>query len=839
MAPSEAKSRFAGKSLVAFPEVREKSVQWFDSLRTSWLDRTSIDLQAQPGEYFTYQVAVWAIDDLKGVQVEFSDLVSPGASISADVMTCFNTGGVNSHGKPFTKDVDVSTGRVQSMWIGVDLEKAANGTYAGEVRITSDKGEQTIPLKLTVSGEKVANHGYGQGKRMSRMNWLNNTIALDDELTAPFTPVKRNGQQLEILGRSFDVGADGLPASITTYFTPSVQSVSSEGEPILEAPFRFVIEKEGGEIIRLIPGRLQFSGENGQAAAWSVTSTSPEVDVECSGSLEYEGYAGYEIKVKAHKDIAVKDIRLEVPVEKEKARYMMGLHHEGGFRPEGAYLWKWDTISNQDMVWLGDIHGGMRIKFFDENYRRPLINIYYEFGRIKLPTSWGNGGKGGINISERNDCVLLTAYSGRREMKKGEVLHYDFDMLVTPFRTISKEVMFGDRYFHGGGTDESAKVGMAGKAGANIINIHHAGDLYPFINYPYLDENVEALKGIIKDAHDHGMKMKLYYTTRELTKNLPEFWAFNSLNGEILYPGPGNASRTNALHPNGPHQWLIDNVREKYIPAWHNYIDRGLFKGEIDLSVVTTPDSRLNNFYIGGLDWMVRNMNLDGVYIDDSALDRTTLRRARKVIDRVRPGGRMDLHSCNHSYPDFGNVSCLNMYMELLPYFDLCWIGEGRDYNRMPDHWLIEAAGIPYGLPSQMLGEGNPWRGMVFGMTDRAGWGGNPGVIWKFWDEYSIRDKDMVGYWDRNNPVATGNDLVKATLYKGNDCSIISIAGWGNADHVVSLDIDWEKLGYSQAGCTFMMPGISDFQQECTLSSLENITIPKGKGYLIVLRPKR
>ena len=67
--------------------------------------------------------------------------------------------------------------------------------------------------------------------------------------------------------------------------------------------------------------------------------------------------------------------------------------------------------------------------------------------------------------------------------------------------------------------------------------------IYPFINYPYLDENVPALRRLVDSAHRAHKRLKLYYTTRELTKNLPEFWAFNSLErrdhlsraGERLY----------------------------------------------------------------------------------------------------------------------------------------------------------------------------------------------------------------------------------------------------------------------------------------------------------------
>ncbi len=314
-------------------------------------------------------------------------------------------------------------------------------------------------------------------------------------------------------------------------------------------------------------------------------------------------------------------------MNKDKAVYMMGLDHEGGLRT-ADWEWKWDTTKNQDMLWLGDVNGGLRIKWKAENYRRPLINIYYAFGPLQLPISWGNKGKGGVNIQEVEDAVLVKTFSGQRELKAGEVLHFDFELLITPFKTIDRNIKYGDRYYHGGDAKgASRKLIAAGENGANILNIHHAEDIYPFINYPYLDENSAEIRQLVENAHEQDMKLKLYYTTRELTKNLPEFWAFNSLNGELIYPGPGNECRT-IINKDGPAEWLKKNLRENYIPAWHNVIKEGKFKGELDLSVITTPDSRLNNFYIGGLNWMVRNFEIDGVYIDDSALDRITLRRA-------------------------------------------------------------------------------------------------------------------------------------------------------------------------------------------------------------------
>jgi len=834
-----------GHSFLIFPESRENSIHWFDSISNKRLNNiehnNTFSITAQPGEYFVYQVGVWSLKTtISDVKVTFSQLKnSAGQIIATNKMTCFNTGGINFKGIPFIKKVDVAAGRIQAMWMGLDLRNFKTGIYTGTVSISSGKEKQTIPIELTISGSQIVNEGFNEGNRLARLSWLNSTVGIDNTITKGFMPIKVSGKIINILGRSFSIDPSGLPSVITSSFDANNQAILKQGAPLLDAPFNFVVQKEDGSIIKLNPGKLQFKLQSPAKVIWTVLSTSAELDIVCNGTIGFDGFVDYGVKLTAKMPLNIKDIRLEIPIKKEKAEYMMGLNQEGGFRTPD-WKWKWDVTKNQDMLWLGAVNGGLRIKWKAENYKRPLVNIYYEFGPLKMPPSWDNKGNGGVDVTDKNNQVIVNAYSGKRTLKKGEVLHYDFELLITPFKTIDKNIKFEDRYYHGGGTNTAVKIDNAKKAGANLIVIHQAEDIYPFINYPYLDENTKALTDLVADAHKQNMRMKVYYTTRELTKNLPEFWALNSLNGEVIFPGPGNAARTEALHPNGPSKWLIDNMREKYIPAWYDTIKTGKFKGQIDLSVITTPDSRLNNFYIAGLDWMVEHMKIDGVYIDDAALDRFTLQRARKIIDRYRPQGRIDLHSWNHFSKWAGFASCLNLYMELLPYLDLVWIGEGRDYNRMPDHWLIEVSGIPFGLSGQMLeGGGNPWRGMVYGITTRAGWTINPPTeIWKFWDAHKLIDKKMIGYWDKESPVTCASAMVKATVYKSVDEVIISVANWTPQDITTTINIDWAKLGIDPTKYDISIPAIKDFQTEQQKVSLNNLIIPGKQGYLIVLKKK-
>lgn len=828
---------------VVFPELRERPIQWTDSLKVSWLKEDyrvkPYLLHTQPGEYFVFQEGIWAIrQELENVQVRFSGFKNEeGEVIPAKQLTCFNTGGINFQGKSFTEQINIPRGAVHALWMGINIPATAKGKYSGTVTLIANKVSQTVKIQIAISGKILTDHGFDEGRRLSRLSWLNSTAGINTNITKGYIPVSRNGRLISILGRSVEIADNGLPERITTSFTPSNQSIIKQGIPITAGPFHFIIEKEDGGFIRLRPGKIQFTSGSPSSVSWKVINTSADCDLICNGSLEYDGFANYHLTVKAKKRLQIKDIRLAVAMNKDKATYMMGLNKAGGLRP-ATWEWKWDTAKNQDALWLGAVNGGLRIKWKGENYVQPLVNVYYTYGRLHLPPSWGNGGKGGVNMYEKEKKVMVSAYSGTRTMKKGEEQHYDFELLITPFKTMNKAVQFGDRYYHSGENETGNFIPEADSLGANIITVHQGNDLYPFINYPYSDVNISALKNFISAGHQDNKRVKVYYTTRELTVNLPELWPFLSLNGEVIYPGPGATAKT-VTNPKGPDPWLKEHLRDrKYIPAWVAHFTKGKYAGMQDLSVITTPDSRLNNFYVAGLDWMVHHLKIDGIYIDDCSLDRTTIRRVRKILDDNRVAANIDMHSWNHFNPYAGWASCLNLYMELLPYIDQLWIGEGRNYDTPPDYWLVEISGIPFGLPGQMLQNGgNPWRGMVYGITNRAGWTGTPpDHIWKFWDQYDIKDKEMIGYWDPRNPVTPDNDSIKVTVYKGPEESILAVGNFSSTEQSCSLHIDYNKLGYDKDKCSFNIPFIERYQAERQLNSLEQLRIPGKQGYIVVIK---
>src|SRR5699024_9659670 len=141
----------------------------------------------------------------------------------------------------------------------------------------------------------------------------------------------------------------------------------------------------------------------------------------------------------------------------------------------------------------------------------------------------------------------------------------------------------------------------------------------------------------------------------------------------------------------GGYSWLQEHLVDDYIAAW--FVPKWK-----DAAVVNSGMSRWHNYYVEGLDWLVQNMEIDGLYIDDLAFDRTTMKRVRKVLNRGEGEQLIDMHSANQYNERDGFTNSANLYMEHFPYIDRLWFGEYFEYDLGPDYWLVETSGIPFGL---------------------------------------------------------------------------------------------------------------------------------------------
>jgi hypothetical protein len=599
---------------------------------------------------------------------------------------------------------------------------------------------------------------------------------------------------------------------MTSFFSPDVAGLDSEGRKLLASPIELVVSDKDGVRSAWKGDGPRFIKRAPGAVSWEARSLAGPFALSCLARMEFDGFVEFKVGLAANSEVEVEDIRLEVPLNRDAAKYMMGLGFKGGLRPP-QFEWAWDQKKNQDALWIGDVNAGLQVGWRDENYSRPLNTNFYLSRPLNLPPSWWNEGRGRCTVKNKGDSVVVLAASGgRRRIKAGEVLNFNFTLLLTPFKPIDPKSHFTTRFFH-----SFKPVSEVAKTGANTVNVHHANAVNPYINYPFL--RPDEMKSYVDEAHAHGMKVKIYNTIRELSNRCVELFALRSLGDEVFSRGPG-----------GGFSWLQEHLVSDYIAAW--------FVPELkDAAIINSGMSRWHNYYLEGLNWLVRNVGIDGLYIDDVAFDRTTMKRVRKILDRGRPGELIDLHSANQYNQRDGFASSANLYLEHFPFLNRLWFGEYFDYGSAPDYWLVEISGIPFGLMGEMLQDGgNPWRGMIYGMTNRLPWSGqNPARIWKVWDEFGIREARMIGYWSAECPVKTGSADVLATAYVREGRVLVSLASWANAPVACRLRIDWKALAMNGQNARLRAPGIVDFQPEATFRPGDPIPVEPGKGWLLIL----
>ncbi len=801
----EAVKSASGRDMIVFPEDRAFPIQLTGHLPCKWnhIPETCFSGRAMRNEYYVWQLGVWAAGkDLSNVKVKFSDLTNGSAIIPSSELTCFNQEGTNWDGKPVEFTVDVPQSKVQALWCGVQIpENARTGRYLGTVTVTSDNSEaQVIDLEIKVIADVLADKGDSEVWRHARLRWLNSTIALDNEPVAPYREMNLEGNRIEATGKTVVIGGNGM-----------VESVCTHGKEVFSSPQTFVVSTSQGNVT-FSADNLDIHKDAAGLVSWTASSEQEGISFKCDANMEFDGNLHYEISVSSDEDMDVNDIRLISNYTDYTSEYYMGCGASGGFRPEEL---SWDWTGPYDSYWIGGALAGMHTEFRGGSYHGPLISDYKP-----APTPvWSNNGSGRVTVSGRKGgeaCVI--ASTGRNSISRTPKI-FEFNLLITPVKELTPEKHFTEKYFHA----DPYQFDKAAEDGCNISNIHHAGVLNPYINYPFVVR--EPLIEHIRHQHESGRKVKLYYTIRELSTLCGEIYAFHSLNHEIFTAGVGYGL-----------PWECEHLIDDYKPAWYTSNEDIGF--EPDAALVLTGNSRFINYWLEGLRWMEENYDLDGIYMDDVSFDRTTVKRIRKILDRYHDDALIDLHS-NTNY----SKGPANQYTEFFPYVNRLWFGESYRYDSMsPDEWFVTFSGIPFGEMAEMLqGGGNRYLGMVYGATTRHTWIDaankiSPVPVWKFWDEFGIAEADMVGYWDPACTVTTNDPEVKATTYVKDKEVLVSIGNFDDTDKNIRLNINWKALGMDPATARIEAPEIFNFQKATSFKDGDKIPVRSKEGWLLIIK---
>ncbi|MCH5599344.1 DUF6067 family protein [Niabella ginsengisoli] len=238
-------SSAGNKSFIVFPEDRMHPIKMQTYLPQRWIKRGMKDTftdTASRGEYLAFQLGVYALQDLQNLHINFSDLKSKtGKTINAKHISCLNTNGTDYKEEPLVKVVNVKPGVVQSMWCAVDVPvDATPGIYTGKATVlTAGQTPQSINITLHVIKDVLKDGGISNPEKQTRLKWLNSTLAQENTVIAPYTPLQVGDTSVSLLGRKVLIGKTGFPAQIQTFFTPEMTSVSSKENNILTEPMHF------------------------------------------------------------------------------------------------------------------------------------------------------------------------------------------------------------------------------------------------------------------------------------------------------------------------------------------------------------------------------------------------------------------------------------------------------------------------------------------------------------------------------------------------------------------------------------------------------------------------
>lgn len=775
--------------------------------------KNSAEVVMSENEVFVFQLVALS---------EYDDVIESITSHGNVGISCINMDIVDKFGIAKKQSIPLKSHIIQPLFFTAKAEKFGKRQECCSITLKTQTEEISFNMYFHILTDPVENSGYNDLWRLSRIDWLNSDLCIDDTLTKPYVSPAIIDDNAVILGREIKFGKNGLPQQIYSKFNESIEIEDSVQKSLFTKDPEFTVGNkplpDGKTSKRLFNNRVE-----------SVTlCENDDYSAVISSVVRYEGLIEYSVKITPKKDYAVKNVSLNFYISQDCSLLMHGLGHRAS---EAVDLdFRWDNQKQQDSLFIGCVNCGMRVKFKAENYTRPLVNIFYKNLPLRTPVeTWDNNGLGGVRVKKHNNYTHISAFTGKFDFKSGETRNFLFEIHITPLKPIDYKKAFSVRYCHNNKLkNEIKEIDTAEKNGLTHVIFHQGNMIMPFINYPFYE--TDRLKNAVEYAKKKGIGIKLYYTEREHSNHMAETFVYKALGDEIILRKKGVSHSWQKEKP----QWLIDNFGEDIIPGWFVKYKHGKYKNDHDISFIVRPDTRLDNYYIEGLNWLVENIGIKGIYIDDTSLDRTTLERAKKVLQKT--DGLIDMHMWNHEEVRAGDVSCMNLYTEIIPFLDSVWLGEGFFYKKYsPEYMLAEVSGIPYGVTGQMLeGGGDLYLGMIYGMNNRYGWHyKNATDMYKIWDDFGISDSKMLGYWHSKNPIKTDNKNVLSTVYLKSNNALICLYNFSDRKEAFTLNINEKLLGF-KPNDTFEIKIGRRIKKKADIS--RKFTLGKRKGIIINIK---
>lgn len=649
-----------------------------------------------------------------------------------------------------------------------------------EVKIPGlPQGTYTVKGEVLDDAKKVLSSRSEEYQRIV-FPWEHNHLGRSGNVIPPWTPVKRQGNSLEVWGRTYELSSLGLP-----------EQIISKTKQLLASPVIFKAYTANGRTVSSSPaGELHIGEQSGGEVSWSGQGTLGElIKLEVKGTLEYDGYTWYDVKLIPRQKTELSKLTLEIPVLEACAQLM---HCQGkgarmnfsGAIPSGKGI-VYNSLQQSETsymtgaflphIWVGNPDRGL--SYFAESdegwnsvFNKSANEIVRSSGQVSLVMNIIN--QNTVIESPRTISFGLMASPVKALMPYKNYVTRFVNWLDVDNRTVFQDAMYSPypkNFDYALATRELDKLRKAWQVDG--IRLYFNKHELPFVqrevatfnnewggvnpSHPYpvsLNRFPEGMGGyaIERALTDSRIDMLVYYVAG-MAKNTPMAGTYWDITG--IYPGLSMPENHSAyINKNG-----------KIVPTWNIRHSRQLLKrvSSAWYDIRKEPDymeiHSTNHICLPFYSFAERFLNFEWLWMNTKSLNPDGSQM--DYID-LRP---LDVYAAEGIPSQFG------IWVE--PIIRLC---PDRFVNPEDFRFRRQAVRSVDILAALHNHCNNSLR--TIGHIDEV---------------------EFIGYWDEDGRIKTTPDTVKASIWKRPGCAEIIIANLGKQTVTANIVMNAAAMGIS------------------------------------------
>ena len=620
--------------------------------------------------------------------------------------------------------------------------------------------------------------------------WWTSKAGEDDQVLSPWTAIQ-SARVTDGGGARLDVSVWGRTYRFRNEMFPS--EIIDSGRQILAMPMRLTGSLDGSEIAWTSGAQRKVTASTGSRFSFESSFEAGDLRLRGRTTVEYDGLVRFDIIITGERQVNLKNLRIEIPVDAQLATLRTWwptpwgkIDNAGSLSPEG------EKLPFKPYYWLGNEDLGLAWCCESDQHWYPrdpgqAIEVVRSAGRATLV----------LHLVDEQKSI---GPSGARQSDL-DTLRYSFAIQATPVKPWPKDWhlwCLDHGAYYGMETQETQAgktvLDKAASAGTKTLIYHETWT--DIQNYP-LTTHERELRSLVKACHDRGMKLLVYFGY-EMSNIAPEF---KELSEKVLVrPRQGGYTRQ---------------------PEQKDY--------------VVCYKSAYANMLAAGISRLIDTVGIDGVYFDstimpwgcansDHGCGYTTAGGALKPtypIFAVRDFLRRAYALCTKKTGGMVNVhASASVIAPGLSFATSYWDGEQIAANpeKFPSKHIVdnipldmfraEAMGRNIGVPADFLIYTDPPHnsrmdaialGMLHDVPVRpSGFGpflDEIAPIWRVWKSFDIDHATMYPYWKPTPYVTTGDDNIKVTVHKHPTRGVLlTVVNVGKETKKVKVTVAFDKF---------------------------------------------